>query len=85
MATLIEQLKIRMEQLGNADGQITLDFETVDGILKEIEAIQQSSNKAANPLSDSYVQEVPEKCDRIVWRGKYYHLNSIIFRIAGYK
>lgn len=49
MATLIEQLKIRMERLENADGLITLDFETVAGILKEIEAIQQSSNKAANP------------------------------------
>jgi hypothetical protein len=26
------------------------------------------------PLTDSYVQRVPDKCDRIVWRNNYYHL-----------
>lgn len=26
------------------------------------------------PLTDSYVQNVPDKCDRIVWRNNYYHL-----------
>tara|TARA_R110000868_G_scaffold325586_1_gene586382 strand:+ start:2445 stop:3014 length:570 start_codon:yes stop_codon:yes gene_type:complete len=26
------------------------------------------------PVADSYVQTVPDKCDRIVWRGSYYHL-----------
>lgn len=26
------------------------------------------------PLSESYIQTVPDKCDRIVWRGRYYHL-----------
>ena len=25
-------------------------------------------------LTDSYVQCVPDKCDRIVWRGQYIHL-----------
>lgn len=25
-------------------------------------------------LTDTYVQTVPDKCDRIVWRGHYYHL-----------
>ena len=25
-------------------------------------------------LTDTYVQQVPDKCDRIVWRGRYYHL-----------
>ena len=28
------------------------------------------------PLTDSFVQTVPDKCDRIVWRGSYYHLNA---------
>ena len=28
----------------------------------------------ANALTDSYVQRVPDKCDRIVWRGSYYCL-----------
>jgi len=28
----------------------------------------------AEPLTDTYVQKVPDKCDRIVWRNTYYHL-----------
>ncbi len=26
------------------------------------------------PLSETYIQTVPDKCDRIIWRGHYYHL-----------
>jgi hypothetical protein len=26
------------------------------------------------PLTSTYVQTVPDKCDRIVWRNHYYHL-----------
>lgn len=25
-------------------------------------------------MVEKYVQTVPDECDRIVWRGKYYHL-----------
>lgn len=32
------------------------------------------SPSAIAPLTDSYIQTVPDKCDRIVWRGRYYHL-----------
>ena len=28
----------------------------------------------SEPLTDGYVQRVPDKCDRIVWRNSYYHL-----------
>ena len=28
----------------------------------------------AAPLTDTFVQTVPDKCDRIVWRNNYYHL-----------
>ena len=28
----------------------------------------------AAPLTDTYVQPVPDQCDRITWRGNYYHL-----------
>ena len=28
----------------------------------------------AVPLTDTFVQTVPDKCDRIVWRNSYYHL-----------
>ena len=31
----------------------------------------------AEPLSDNYVQRVPYKCDRIIWRGLYYHLDAL--------
>ena len=30
--------------------------------------------EVSEPLTDSYVQKVPDKCDRITWRNKYYHL-----------
>lgn len=26
------------------------------------------------PLTETYIQTVPDKCDRIVWRGAYHHL-----------
>jgi hypothetical protein len=29
---------------------------------------------AAAPQTTSFVQPVPDKCDRITWRGRYYHL-----------
>lgn len=32
------------------------------------------SKDAGEPLTKSYVQVVPDKCDRIVWRNNYYHL-----------
>lgn len=27
--------------------------------------------------ADGYVAQVPDKCDRITWRGRYYHLSSL--------
>jgi hypothetical protein len=30
------------------------------------------------PLSTEYIQQVPDKCDRIVWRNSYYRLQSLI-------
>lgn len=29
---------------------------------------------AAEPMADTYVQKVPDKCDRILWKGRYYSL-----------
>ena len=34
----------------------------------------QAPAASAEPLTETYVQTVPDKCDRIVWRGSYYHL-----------
>jgi hypothetical protein len=28
-------------------------------------------------MAMSYVHEIPDHCDRIVWRGRYYHLESM--------
>ena len=33
-----------------------------------------AASAGSEPLTDSYVQMVPDKCDRIVWRNHYYHL-----------
>ena len=77
MATLIEQLKMSMDQLGDADGVIILESKTVADILKEVEVLQQAPKNITNPLSDNYVQEVPDKCERIVWRGKWYNLPQL--------
>lgn len=33
-----------------------------------------SEKPAGEPLTEGYVQIVPDKCDRIVWRNAYYHL-----------
>lgn len=39
------------------------------------EAATKAAYKAhGEPPTDSYVQTVPDKCDRIVWRNRYYHL-----------
>ena len=35
---------------------------------------QESVQNDTAPLSDNYIQDVPDKCDRIIWRGRYYHL-----------
>lgn len=34
----------------------------------------QAQQVAGEVLTESYVQTVPDKCDRIVWRGYYYTL-----------
>jgi hypothetical protein len=46
-------------------------------IIKLAALVRAESSPQAAPLTDSYVQEVPDKCDRIVWRNRYYHLPNI--------
>jgi len=29
---------------------------------------------ATSPLTENYIQNVPDKCDRIIWRNRFYHL-----------
>lgn len=55
-----------------------------NGKLMQDELVERIRAKFAEPpvqpqavrLSDNYVQEVPDKCDRIVWRGHYYYLKQ---------
>ena len=37
-------------------------------------AARAQADSVTAPATESYVQPVPDKCDRIVWRGHYYHL-----------
>lgn len=69
---------------------ITVDRNLLEQVLKALEAgpdvdpvfagETEHALKAAleepieEPLTDTYVQAVPDKCDRIVWRGHYFHL-----------
>jgi hypothetical protein len=63
-----EALKLALEALeAHADIGIKSD--------KAITAIKQAlAAPVQEPLTDGYVQQVPDKCDRIVWRNRYFHL-----------
>lgn len=47
---------------------------SAEGDIEEFLASNAAPVEQAASLTDSYVQTVPDKCDRIVWRGCYYHL-----------
>ena len=56
------------------------DWKTAERML--LGAVESAADRAQRsgvsadplPLTDTYVQPVPDKCDRITWRGQYYHL-----------
>lgn len=47
----------------------------------KLEAQLAALTKDAEPLSTNFIQTVPDKCDRIVWRGDYFHLPPKISHI----
>ncbi len=49
------------------------DYYNADQMRAYVDTDRAMRAKAAS-TTDSYVQPVPDKCDRIVWRGNYYHL-----------
>ncbi len=55
-------------------GGTTFDYFDALGFARAVLAKWGSPVVAGEPLTDSYVQMVPDKCDRIVWRNHYYHL-----------
>ena len=51
------------------------DVEAVGRELRRLHALAASAPAPQPaPLTSSFVQTVPDKCDRIVWRNNYYHL-----------
>lgn len=69
MKTNRELLQIALDYIENRDARLYLHAATVtDAIRKALARPEQG------PLTDTYVQKVPDKCDRIVWRGAYYGL-----------
>lgn len=57
-----------------ANGRISNSGFVQVGIAVEAVAMALSRGKGTAPLTDDYVQFVPEHCDRVVWHGRYYHL-----------
>lgn len=55
--------------LGLAD-----ELELAPSLKRGAPAPQPAPVAQGDALTDTYVQKVPDKCDRIVWRGRYYHL-----------
>jgi hypothetical protein len=59
-----------------ADGTIVpvIDKAEARDFARAIEARVLGELRKQEPLTESYMQTVPDKCDRIVWRNSYYML-----------
>ena len=73
----VKALKKQAERL-RREG-MARNAETLDGEYERRKPLAWAAAKAAlaAPTAEpttSYVQPVPDKCDRITWRGEYYHL-----------
>lgn len=84
-ATLAVNDDLRDRLVAISEAIADQDDRAAQAMLREILAAPQPSpttqaNRQPAPvaqgdaLTDTYVQQVPDKCDRIVWRGRYYHL-----------
>ncbi len=51
-------------------------LEAVQSAMDWLYAMPESA-PLTEPLTDTFVQTVPDKCDRIVWRNRYHHLSLL--------
>lgn len=58
------------ESSGTLAGQVLHDIQKL--YREQAERIKELEKSAE--LSTNFIQTVPDKCDRIVWKGDYYHL-----------
>ena len=83
LGSYIGHLEHKSEQdsaavLGQAQRIASL-LDQVSELAKENQELARLLNKASEKeelATDHFVQRVPDKCDRIVWRGKYIHLDK---------
>ena len=73
----IEAMKLALDALESRCGT-NADERLSGGAIPALRtAIQQAEAQqpaTGEPLTDTFVQTVPDKCDRILWRGRYLHL-----------
>lgn len=73
------ELAIWLEGLSTGDTVYYTEYPNFDEAAKrlrtqEARIAELEAQTDAEPLSTNFIQTVPDKCDRIVWRGDYYHL-----------
>jgi hypothetical protein len=73
-----EALKLALDALKEVAARTGARWALEQGYAGHFEAItaikQALAAPVQEPLTDGYVQQVPDKCDRIVWRNRYFHL-----------
>lgn len=76
-AEALKQIRAYCEECFDSDKEVASVADDWRSDMSHVYSIASSALAAtqrAEPATGSYVQIVPDKCDRIVWRGRYYHL-----------
>lgn len=76
MSTLIQRLQAELAAVKeDRDHNYSNWMQALDRnqeLLKELETMR--ARGESNETTKSYIAVVPDHCDRITWRGKYFHL-----------
>jgi hypothetical protein len=74
----MKPIKARLTQIIKEYKQVhpasSAAFTIVDALIRNVEDLLEKF--PFEELTDSYCQVVPDKCDRIVWNNRYYHLTK---------